>query len=75
MTILSLQHLAHLLTAAQFIPYGDLPPSDQDIDGPYNEGALPECVTVVDTGYSFTHITPVLSGQIQWPAVRRLVLP
>ena len=70
----SILRLAHSFAAAQFIPYGDLPPSDQDVDGPYDQGALPECVTVVDTGYSFTHVTPVLSGQIQWPAVRRSVL-
>lgn len=62
------------LAGAMFVPYGDLPASDQDVDGAYDDGALPECVLVVDTGYSSSHITPVLSGQIQWPAVRRSVL-
>ena len=55
-----------------FIPYGDLPASEQDVDGPYDQGALPECVVVVDTGYSFTHIVPVLAGEVQWFAVKRL---
>ena len=57
-----------------FVPYLDLPASDQDVDGPYDDGALPDCVLVVDTGYSFSHITPLLSGQVQWSAVRRSVV-
>lgn len=63
-----------LYSAAMFVPYLDLPASDQDVDGPYDDGALPDCVLVVDTGYSFSHITPLLSGQVQWSAVRRSVV-
>ena len=48
------------------IPYGDL-------------FALPghppaQCTLVVDAGFSFTHVVPLLDGQIVWGAVKRYVL-
>ena len=49
------------------IPYGDLfslpdqPPA--------------QCTLVVDAGFSFTHVVPLLDGQIVWGAVKRCVLP
>ncbi|PFH51208.1 hypothetical protein AMATHDRAFT_75070 [Amanita thiersii Skay4041] len=51
-------------TPASLIPYGDLfsrPGSPQ-----------PECMLLVDSGFSFTHVVPILDGQIVWNAVKRL---
>jgi actin-related protein 6 len=62
----------HEASGANFVPYGELPSSDQDVDGPYDEGQLPQCALVVDSGFSFTHIVPVLSGVVKWNAVVRL---
>lgn len=51
-------------TPASFIPYGqlfsspDLPP--------------PQCCLVVDSGFSFTHVVPMINGEIIWKAVKRL---
>ena len=33
----------------------------------------PECAVIVDSGFSFTHVVPVINHQIQWYAVKRLV--
>jgi actin-related protein 6 len=58
--------------AAAVTPFGDLfAPQGQP---------QPECAVIVDSGFSFTHVTPVLQpsshsvlpGSIQWPSVRRL---
>ncbi|KJA23273.1 hypothetical protein HYPSUDRAFT_138004 [Hypholoma sublateritium FD-334 SS-4] len=51
-------------TPASMIPHGDL-------------FALPgqppaQCTLVVDAGFSFTHVVPLLDGQIVWTAVKRL---
>ncbi|KAF9065180.1 actin family [Rhodocollybia butyracea] len=32
----------------------------------------PECMLIVDSGFSFTHVVPILNGSIVWSAVRRL---
>ncbi|KAF9257152.1 actin-related protein Arp6 [Marasmius fiardii PR-910] len=32
----------------------------------------PECMIIVDSGFSFTHVVPILKGQILWNAVKRL---
>jgi actin-related protein len=51
------------LSAASVIPYGtlfaqlDLPPA--------------ECMLVIDSGFSFTHVVPMIDGQIVWKAVKR----
>ncbi|KAB5591148.1 Actin-like protein ARP6 [Ceratobasidium theobromae] len=61
--------------------------SSSDIFTPPDQ-PQPECAVVVDSGFSFTHVTPVLQhisspglsqlgneilpGSIQWPSVRRL---
>jgi len=51
-------------TPAAMIPHGtlfaqpDLPPA--------------ESMLVVDSGFSFTHIIPILSGKVVWNAVKRL---
>ena len=33
------------------------------------------CVLVVDSGFSFTHVTPVVEGKIIWSAVKRYFPP
>jgi len=33
---------------------------------------LAECVLVVDCGFSFTHVTPVVNGRVIWSAIKRL---
>ncbi|KAG8928772.1 Actin- protein 6 [Tulasnella sp. 418] len=50
---------------ASFIPYGVL----------FNENdrhSSPECMLIVDSGFSFTHVVPLLSGKIVWSGVRRI---
>ncbi|QRV93558.1 actin [Ceratobasidium sp. AG-Ba] len=50
-----------------------------DLFAPQGQGQ-PECAVIVDSGFSFTHVTPVLQSSsepifpasIQWPSVRRL---
>ena len=51
------------LPAASVIPYGtlfaqrDLPPA--------------ECMLVIDSGFSFTHVVPMIEGRVIWKAVKR----
>ncbi|KIM53456.1 hypothetical protein SCLCIDRAFT_1222774 [Scleroderma citrinum Foug A] len=33
---------------------------------------MPECSLIVDSGFSFTHVVPIINHQIQWHAVKRL---
>lgn len=52
---------AYFIKAASLIPYGKLlgmPPS--------------ECMLIVDSGFSFTHVVPMINNIISWPAVKRL---
>ena len=44
------------------IPYGKL----------FNEKGLPnpECILVVDAGFSYTHVVPMINGTIVWDAVQ-----
>ncbi|CAE6485797.1 unnamed protein product [Rhizoctonia solani] len=54
--------------SASLLPYSDI----------FSPGSLPECAVIVDSGFSYTHVTPVLNSTldrpaaIQWPSVRRL---
>ncbi|KDN46724.1 hypothetical protein RSAG8_04104, partial [Rhizoctonia solani AG-8 WAC10335] len=54
--------------SAALLPYSDI----------FNPSPQPECAVVVDSGFSFTHVIPVLNSSpdrpasIQWPSVRRL---
>ncbi|KAJ7633827.1 actin-domain-containing protein, partial [Mycena polygramma] len=32
----------------------------------------PECLLIVDSGFSFTHVVPVMEGNVVWSAVKRL---
>src|SRR5277367_1414101 len=42
---------------------------------PEVRGSLPmsECGLVVDSGFSFTHITPIVNGKVIWSAVKRSI--
>lgn len=52
-----------LHSAAGLIPYGTL----------FSQPDLPraEAMLVVDSGFSFTHIVPILNGKVVWNAVKR----
>jgi actin-related protein 6 len=54
----------HRCTPASLIPYGHL----------FSQPNLPpaECTIVVDSGFSFTHVVPMIDGKIVWNAVKRL---
>lgn len=49
--------------AASLIPYGTL---FRRAGGPQSE-----CCIVVDSGFSFTHVIPIIENQIVWNAVKR----
>ena len=52
-------------TAVALIPHGKL----------FQEKGLPdpECTLVVDSGFSYTHVVPLINGSIVWNAVKRCV--
>lgn len=31
----------------------------------------PECMIVIDAGYSFTHVVPIQGGEVVWEHVKR----
>lgn len=49
--------------AASVIPFGSL----------FAQPELPpaECMMVVDSGFSFTHVVPIIDGNISWHGVKR----
>uniref|UniRef100_A0A8H7XR10 Actin-like protein ARP6 n=1 Tax=Psilocybe cubensis TaxID=181762 RepID=A0A8H7XR10_PSICU len=49
---------------ASLIPYGQL----------FSQPGLPppDCMIVVDSGFSFTHVIPMIDGKIVWNVVKRL---
>ena len=51
------------ISAASMVPYGQL----------FCVPGLtpPECMIVVDTGFSFTHVVPMIDGRVIWSAVKR----
>ncbi|WOO80535.1 Actin-like protein ARP6 [Vanrija pseudolonga] len=51
-------------TPASLIPYGGLFSNEADIP--------PECMIVVDVGYSFTHIVPIRGADVLWDHVKRI---
>lgn len=57
-------HSYHRCTPASTIPFGRL----FQAGGP----TTPECLVVIDSGFSFTHVVPIINNQIQWYAVKRL---
>ncbi|KAI5123138.1 hypothetical protein M0805_000841 [Coniferiporia weirii] len=54
-------------TPASLVPHGSLFRNREE-DAPF----YPECMLIVDSGYSFTHIVPSMSGKIMWKSVRRV---
>ncbi|KIL00217.1 hypothetical protein PAXRUDRAFT_130412 [Paxillus rubicundulus Ve08.2h10] len=58
-------HSYHRSTPAAMIPYGSLFTAD-------GFGTPPECALIVDSGFSFTHVVPMVNHQIQWHAVKRM---
>jgi actin-related protein len=50
---------------ASLIPYGTL----------FEQRGLPspECMLIVDSGFSFTSVVPLIEGKIVWNAVKRFV--
>ncbi|KZT23398.1 actin-related protein Arp6 [Neolentinus lepideus HHB14362 ss-1] len=54
----------HRCSPAALIPYGNLYGS--------SSSAPPECMLVVDSGFSFTHVVPIMGSSIVWSAVKRL---
>ncbi|KAJ7197930.1 actin-related protein Arp6 [Mycena pura] len=50
-------------TPASFIPHGEL----------FDRPGLPapECILIVDSGFSFTHVVPLIEGKVVWDAVKR----
>ncbi|KAL5501343.1 ARP6_2 [Sanghuangporus vaninii] len=53
-------------TPASLLQYGTLFSSEG------YQGA-PECMLIVDSGFSFTHVVPLMSGKVLWKSVRRRV--
>lgn len=51
------------ILAASLIPYGSLFKTD--------DTTPPECILVVDSGFSFTHVVPLMNGNVIWKSVRR----
>ncbi|TCD68340.1 Actin- protein 6 [Steccherinum ochraceum] len=54
----------HRCTPASMMPYGDL--------FRLRGHPAPECMLIVDSGFSFTHVVPILSGSVVWDAVKRI---
>ncbi|KAF9222982.1 actin-domain-containing protein [Gyrodon lividus] len=57
-------HSYHRCPPAAMIPYGSLFTADSV--------GTPECALIVDSGFSFTHVVPMINHQIQWHAVKRI---
>jgi len=51
----------HRCTPASLMPYGNL----------FSGAPEPECMLIVDSGFSFTHVVPILNRRIFWSAVKR----
>ncbi|KAI0754785.1 actin-like protein Arp6 [Daedaleopsis nitida] len=51
-------------TPASLIPHGHLF-ARTDLPSP-------ECLLVIDSGFSFTHVVPILCGEVVWEAVKRI---
>lgn len=52
-----------LTAAASLVPYGGMFSNDADTP--------PECLVVVDVGYSFSHVVPIRNGEVVWEHVKR----
>ncbi|TFY76532.1 hypothetical protein EWM64_g7480 [Hericium alpestre] len=54
----------HRCTPASLIPHGQLFAKPGQ--------PRPACTVVVDTGFSFTHVVPIIDGAVAWHAVKRI---
>jgi len=54
----------HRCTPASLITHGNL----LELPGK----PAPDCMVIVDSGFSFTHVVPIINGKIVWSAVKRL---
>ncbi|THH32426.1 hypothetical protein EUX98_g1763 [Antrodiella citrinella] len=54
----------HRCTPASLMPFSNL----------FSERGSPnpECMIIVDSGFSFTHVVPIMSGAVVWNAVKRI---
>lgn len=52
-----------LTKAASLVPYGGMFSDESDVP--------PECMVVVDVGYSYSHVVPIRGGEIVWEHVKR----
>lgn len=57
-------HSYYRCTPASLIPHGDL--FAREGYGP------PDCMLLVDSGFSFTHVVPIMNASILWNAVTRI---
>jgi len=59
----ALTYISYYIAAA-LVPHGGL----------FSSQGLPqpECMLVVDAGFSFTHIVPIMGGAVLWSAVKRI---
>ncbi|KAF8510007.1 actin-domain-containing protein [Hysterangium stoloniferum] len=53
--------------AASLMKYGGLFNSKTSPSRPF-----PECALIIDSGFSFTHVLPIMQGAVLWNGVRRL---
>lgn len=53
------------MAAASLVPYGGMFSDESDVP--------PECMVVVDVGYSFSHVLPMRGGEIVWEHIKRYV--
>ncbi|BEI84061.1 hypothetical protein CcaverHIS002_0406650 [Cutaneotrichosporon cavernicola] len=51
-------------TSASLAPYGGMFSDESDVP--------PECMVVVDVGYSYSHVVPTRGGEIVWEHVKRI---
>ena len=60
-------HIKTYFPAASLIPYGQV----------FSSAGLPppQCSVIVDSGFSFTHVVPIIDGVVIWKAVKRYVKP
>lgn len=55
--------LTLVILAAAVVPHGEL--------FKLSNHPSPECCVVVDCGFSFTHVIPILENKVIWKAVKR----
>jgi hypothetical protein len=60
---LSINAKTFTVLAASVMPFGNLFAQP--------ELPMPECTMIIDSGFSFTHVVPLLSGKIVWNSVKR----